>query len=392
MSQELSGRSSSTTVDDHQKTVSVSSSAAAGDDSASASAASSPTSRVKFLCSHGGKILLRPPDGHLKYVGGETRVIAVPRDIRFSDLMKKLKAEFESDVVLKYQVVPEDLDILVSVRTDEDLKHMLEEYYRHESEGITKFRAFLFPSNPSLLESPTPISSDPHAAEQRYIDAVNGTTYQRSGLHNSRQPSTLGRPTFSISACNSPNCGSPESNRSDTVSPEPGNFTMNGNNPLSSSKHSMSRVRSSPSLCSLNNYQQQQHSNSSSNLGSNHHQIHWPHPHYYHQQHQLHHPHSYQQQHSKPPSHDPHRLSPGLTFSGRHEMGRGPSSSSAINGHHQYYSSSRHNNNVGMGVAGNKYGYQDEHNGYSPAYNRNFDRMDSLRSSSRMGVDRGDMS
>ncbi|CAL1385622.1 unnamed protein product [Linum trigynum] len=391
MSQELSGRISSSAVDCNQKAVSVSSSAATGEDLASGSAASSPTSRVKFLCSHGGKIMLRPPDGLLKYVGGETRVIAVPRDIRFSDLMKKLKAEFESDVVLKYQVVPEDLDILVSVRNDEDLKHMLEEYYRHESEGITKFRAFLFPSNPSLLDSQAPISSDPHAAEQRYIEAVNGSTYHRSGFHNSRQLSTLGRPTFSISACNSPNCGSPESNRSEPVSPEPRNFTMSSNNPLSG-KHSMSRVHSSPSLCSLNSYQQQQQSNSSSsNLGSNHHQIYRPYPHYYHQQQQqqLHHPHSYQQQHLKPPSHDPHRLSPGLS---RHEMVRGPSSSSAINAHHQYYSNSRHNNNVGMGVAGNKYGYQDEHNGYSPAYNRNFDRMDSLRSSSRMGVDRGDMS
>lgn len=45
---------------------------------------SSPKNRVKFLCSHGGRILPRPTDGQLKYVGGETRVIAVPRDITFS--------------------------------------------------------------------------------------------------------------------------------------------------------------------------------------------------------------------------------------------------------------------------------------------------------------------
>ena len=45
---------------------------------------SSPKSRVKFLCSHGGRILPRPIDGQLKYVGGETRVIAIPRDITFS--------------------------------------------------------------------------------------------------------------------------------------------------------------------------------------------------------------------------------------------------------------------------------------------------------------------
>lgn len=51
-----------------------------GDDSG----ASSPRNKVKFLCSHGGKILPKPGDGHLKYFGGETRVIAVPRDITFS--------------------------------------------------------------------------------------------------------------------------------------------------------------------------------------------------------------------------------------------------------------------------------------------------------------------
>lgn len=44
----------------------------------------SPKNRVKFLCSHGGRILPRPTDGQLKYMGGETRVIAIPRDITFS--------------------------------------------------------------------------------------------------------------------------------------------------------------------------------------------------------------------------------------------------------------------------------------------------------------------
>lgn len=48
------------------------------------SSPTSPKSRIKFLCSHGGKILPQPADGHLKYVGGETRVISVPRDIKLS--------------------------------------------------------------------------------------------------------------------------------------------------------------------------------------------------------------------------------------------------------------------------------------------------------------------
>ncbi|KAJ0773473.1 hypothetical protein HanOQP8_Chr03g0099701 [Helianthus annuus] len=51
------------------------------------SAAGSPRSKVKFLCSHGGKILPRPADGHLKYVGGETRVVSVPRTITFTGII-----------------------------------------------------------------------------------------------------------------------------------------------------------------------------------------------------------------------------------------------------------------------------------------------------------------
>ena len=47
-------------------------------------AGTSPKNRVKLLCSHGGKILPRATDGVLKYVGGETRVVAFSRDINFS--------------------------------------------------------------------------------------------------------------------------------------------------------------------------------------------------------------------------------------------------------------------------------------------------------------------
>ena len=44
----------------------------------------SPKNKVKFMCSHGGKILPRHTNGLLKYVGGETRIVSVPRDINFS--------------------------------------------------------------------------------------------------------------------------------------------------------------------------------------------------------------------------------------------------------------------------------------------------------------------
>lgn len=42
-----------------------------------------PTTTIKFLCSYGGKILPRYPDGKLRYLGGQTRVLAVDRSISF---------------------------------------------------------------------------------------------------------------------------------------------------------------------------------------------------------------------------------------------------------------------------------------------------------------------
>lgn len=41
---------------------------------------------IKYLCSYGGKILPRYPDGKLRYVGGETRVLAVDRSLLLSGM------------------------------------------------------------------------------------------------------------------------------------------------------------------------------------------------------------------------------------------------------------------------------------------------------------------
>jgi hypothetical protein len=57
------------------------------DEASAVAATSSPKNRVKLLCSYGGKIMPRAVDGHLKYVGGETRVIAIPRDINFTGFL-----------------------------------------------------------------------------------------------------------------------------------------------------------------------------------------------------------------------------------------------------------------------------------------------------------------
>ncbi|EEF35939.1 uncharacterized protein LOC8263272 [Ricinus communis] len=328
----------------------------------SSSGGSSPKNRMKFLCSYGGKILPRPADGLLKYVGGETRVIGVPRDTNFSELMKKLKSEFEGDMVLKYQVMPEELDVLVSVRTDEDLKHMLDEYDRHESGGTSKLRAFLFPSTPVILENQNG-PADPHAVEQRYIDAINNTV--RSA--NCRPPTIIAnRPSFSLSASSSPKGNSPDGNTMDATTHE--HIFMNS---YHSNRFPMHKVHSSPSLYNLNAPHHQSNSHGNPHYYQHHH---------HHQQYQQHYPHSYQSSSRLP--HEPQRLLPSLSL-GRPDFGRTPFS--PLNQYHSNVnnagSSNVHNNwsssghNFGSGSLNRHSCYEEQHSGYGC---RTIERLDGL--------------
>ncbi|CAL9117382.1 unnamed protein product [Musa textilis] len=45
---------------------------------------------VRLMCSYGGRILPRPHDDQLRYVGGETRIVAVPRSASFAALRSRL--------------------------------------------------------------------------------------------------------------------------------------------------------------------------------------------------------------------------------------------------------------------------------------------------------------
>lgn len=129
--------------------------------------------RVKFLCSFNGSILPRPQDGRLRYVGGETRIVSVPRDITYEDLMGKMRELYEGVAVLKYQQPDEDLDALVSVVNDDDVTNMMEEYDKVGSgDGFTRLRIFLFAHSDqdgSLHFG----DGDERDNERRYVDALN---------------------------------------------------------------------------------------------------------------------------------------------------------------------------------------------------------------------------
>ncbi|XP_060171579.1 uncharacterized protein LOC132602814 isoform X1 [Lycium barbarum] len=156
----------------------------------SVSSSNDDAPRVKFLCSFSGSILPRPQDGKLRYVGGETRIVCVPRDISYDELMAKMREIFEGAMVLKYQQPDEDLDALVSVVNDDDVVNMMEEYDKLGSGdgicGLSRLRIFLF----SHLDQDGSLhfcDGDERDNERRYVDALNSLNESpeyRTGQHN----------------------------------------------------------------------------------------------------------------------------------------------------------------------------------------------------------------
>ncbi|XP_004516000.1 uncharacterized protein [Cicer arietinum] len=132
--------------------------------------------KMKFLCSFGGKILPRPGDGKLRYVGGETHIISIRNDISWQELMNKTLGICSQPHTIKYQLPGEDLDALISVSSDEDLQNMIEEYHGLEShEGSQKLRIFLVPfgesEETSSNEATNVLPNDP---DYQYVVALNG--------------------------------------------------------------------------------------------------------------------------------------------------------------------------------------------------------------------------
>ncbi|XP_010537796.1 PREDICTED: uncharacterized protein LOC104812369 [Tarenaya hassleriana] len=141
---------------------------------ASFSVSGSLTAKMKVLCSFGGKILPRPGDSKLRYVGGETHIISIRKDISWQELKQKILVIYDQAHVMKYQLPGEDLDALVSVSCDEDLQNMIEECNEMENRGGSqKLRMFLF-SISDLDNANSGMNRSGRDSEFRYVVAVNG--------------------------------------------------------------------------------------------------------------------------------------------------------------------------------------------------------------------------
>lgn len=137
----------------------------------------------KLLCSFGGRILQRPGDGKLRYIGGETRIISIRKHVGLKELMHKTYALCNHPHTIKYQLPGEDLDALISVCSDEDLLHMIEEYQEAETKaGSQRIRVFLVPSTES--------SESPKIYNERSMN-INRNTHQQTDIDHYQYVSAL---------------------------------------------------------------------------------------------------------------------------------------------------------------------------------------------------------
>jgi hypothetical protein len=148
----------------------------------SAAAAAGGGGRLRLMCSFGGRIVPRPTDKSLCYLGGETRIVAVDRHASLADVHARLSRSLLGGrpFTLKYQLPNEDLDSLISVSTDEDLDNLVDEYDRiaatssgSGSSRTSRIRLFLFPATPESSSSLGSLLDDSSKSENWFVDALN---------------------------------------------------------------------------------------------------------------------------------------------------------------------------------------------------------------------------
>ncbi|KAM0840912.1 hypothetical protein ACQ4PT_059322 [Festuca glaucescens] len=133
--------------------------------------------KMKLLCSLGGRILPRPGDGTLRYAGGDTRIVSVPRGVALQDLLARLSDAYGGATgphfAVKYQLPDEGLDALISVSSSEDLDNMVEEYDKL-AVASPKLRVFIFPIFDAASGDEGGEGGGGFDAGLRYLEAVNG--------------------------------------------------------------------------------------------------------------------------------------------------------------------------------------------------------------------------
>ncbi|CAN6212859.1 unnamed protein product, partial [Urochloa humidicola] len=83
--------------------------------------------KIKFICNFGGTFLPRPSDGEIRYVGGERHLVQINQDMSWHELTCKTTKLIRRDHIIKYHLPGEQLNMLISITSDDDLRNMIDE-------------------------------------------------------------------------------------------------------------------------------------------------------------------------------------------------------------------------------------------------------------------------
>ncbi|TKW35797.2 hypothetical protein SEVIR_2G400400v4 [Setaria viridis] len=141
----------------------------------------SGSTRMKFLCNFGGRFLPRPIDGKLRYVGGEKHLIQISRGVSWQGLICKTTKLIRQAHIVKYHLPGEQVNVLISVASNDDVHHMIDEcIVLEESKERPALYLFTDEDDEHHVHFMVGSSSD-EDTEAQYIALINGYGYTGPG-------------------------------------------------------------------------------------------------------------------------------------------------------------------------------------------------------------------
>ncbi|CAN6184681.1 unnamed protein product [Urochloa humidicola] len=135
------------------------------------------STRMKFLCNFGGRFLPRPIDGKLRYVGGEKHLIQISQRISWQELINKTTKLIRQAHIVKYHLPGEQVNVLISVASDDDVHHMIDEcIVLEERKECPTMYLFTDEDDEHHVHFVVGSSSD-EDTEAQYIALINGYGY-----------------------------------------------------------------------------------------------------------------------------------------------------------------------------------------------------------------------
>lgn len=133
--------------------------------------------RMKFICNFGGRFLPRPIDGKLRYVGGEKHLIQISQGMSWQGLINKTTKFIRQAHIVKYHLPGEQVNVLISVATDDDVHHMIDEcIILEESKERPAMYLFTDEDDEHHVHFVVGSASD-EDTEAQYIALINGYGY-----------------------------------------------------------------------------------------------------------------------------------------------------------------------------------------------------------------------